>query len=273
MKKNVLITGCSTGIGKALALELTDKGYQVFATARKIETLNGLKEKGINILELDINNSESINNCAIVVREKIQSLDMLINNAGYAEMGPLIEMPEEVLEIQFRTNVLSQIAVTKSFLPLLINNNSKVINISSVSGDFTTPFAGAYCATKAAFSSLSDSLRMELKPFGIKVVTVRPGAIESDFGKTADKSVRAWLKQDSIYSKIRDGIIARANASQDNPTPINSFVKKLVKEIVKENPRKIIRLGRGGILLNLLGKLPKNITDKILSKKFNLDKL
>ena len=273
MKSNVLITGCSTGIGRALALELNKSGFEVFATARKIESLNELKEMGINILELDINDPKSIKKCLESVKEKTTSLSMLINNAGYAEMGPLIEMPDDVLEIQFRTNVLSQISVTKTFLPLLLNNDSKVVNISSVSGDFTTPFAGAYCATKAAFSSLSDALRMELKPLGIKVITVRPGAIESNFGKTADKGVKSWLKKDSLYSKINEGIIARANASQDNPTPVSVFAQKLVKELIKKNPKRIIRLGNGSRLLNLLGKFPKSITDKILSKKFSLDKL
>lgn len=272
MKKTVFITGCSTGIGRALALELSESGYTVFASARNLDSMDELKSVGIHTLELDINNRESISAARELLESKINSLDMLINNAGYAEMGPLLEMPDDVLEKQFQTNVFSQVAVTKAFFNLLRGKESKVVNISSVSGDFTTPFAGAYCSTKAALSSLSDALRMELKPFGISVIDVRPGAIKSHFGETAGKGVIKWLPENSVYKKIRDGIMARANASQDNPTPVDIFARALVKKLSKKNPSKIIRLGRGARLLYILGRwLPKSLMDKILSKKFKLN--
>lgn len=272
MKKTVFITGCSTGIGRALALELSESGYTVFASARNLDSMDELKSVGIHTLELDINNRESISAARELLESKINSLDILINNAGYAEMGPLLEMPDDVFEKQFQTNVFSQVAVTKAFFNLLRGKESKVVNISSVSGDFTTPFAGAYCSTKAALSSLSDALRMELKPFGISVIDVRPGAIKSHFGETAGKGVINWLPENSVYKKIRDGIMARANASQDNPTPVDIFARALVKKLSKKNPSKIIRLGRGARLLYILGRwLPKSLMDKILSKKFKLN--
>jgi len=274
MKKNVLITGCSTGIGKALALEFHSKGFQVFATARKMDSINDLKDLGMKVIEIDINSSESLKNAYHSLLTLTDRLEILVNNAGYAAMGPLVEMPKEELELQFRTNVLSQIEVIKAFLPLLRKEPSVVANISSVSGDLSTPFAGAYCATKSALSSLSDALRMELSPFKISVVDVRPGAIESGFGRTADNKLSAWLSPNSIYSKIEEAIKARATASQQNPTPTALFAKQLVRQLSSEHPRAVIRLGKGSRALMILGKwFPRKITDKILQKKFHLDRL
>ena len=274
MPKNVIITGCSTGIGKQLALEFHKKGCEVIATARRPESMNELKELGIETIKLDINDKANIKEAADYLLNKVGKIDILVNNAGYAEMGPLIELPDEALEKQFRTNVTSQIVITKAFLLLMKHGNSVIANIGSVSGDFATPFAGAYCASKAAINSLSDALRMELKPFGINVVCVRPGAIESEFGNTAHKQVSKWLSDHSMYSKIEKAIYDRTKASQDNPTPLKVFASKLVRELLKKNPKPVIRLGRGGIALNILGKyIPRKITDKVLSKKFKLEQL
>lgn len=273
MPKTIFITGCSTGIGRALALDFSERGFNVLATARNIDSLKGLVQKGITTLSLDINSSESLCESYNIIKKSIPQIDILINNAGYAAMGPLVEMPLETMELQFKTNVTSQLEVIKTFLPLL-KKNSKVINISSVSGDLTTPFAGAYCATKAALSSLSAALRMELAPFGIQVIEVRPGAIESNFGKTAESKVNSWLRKDSLYNKIEDSIRARTTASQDNPTPTSLFAKQLADKIIKTNPPKVIRLGRGSRTLYILGRwVPKALTEKILTIKFRLNRM
>lgn len=274
MLKTVLITGCSTGIGKALAKEFNSRDWQVFATARNLESIEDLIELEIKTIALDINSSASLEKAHNIISAETDNLQILINNAGYAAMGPLVELPAKDLELQFKTNVLSQIEVIKTFLPLLIKTPSTVANISSVSGDFTTPFAGAYCATKAAFSSLSDALRMELAPFNISVVDVRPGSIESNFGSTAKQKVDGWLKPDSIYSRIADAIIARATASQQNPTPAVKFAKQLATKLEQKNPKSVIRIGRGSIALLILGRwVPRRIREKILMKKFHLDRL
>ena len=192
MDKNsvVLISGCSSGIGLALCREFTLRGCKVFATARKPEAIDYLKEECAEITALDVTDQKSIDACVAEVIAKAGRIDVLVNNAGYALIGPVIDLSMDDLRLQFETNVIGLTALTKAVAPHMIKQHSGVIvNISSVSGICATPFAGAYCASKAAVNLLSDSLRAELAPFGISVVTVQPGAIKSGFGNAAAKSI------------------------------------------------------------------------------------
>jgi len=146
--------------------------------------------------------------------------------------------------------------------------------MGSVSGILTTPFAGAYCSSKASLHSLSESLRMELAPFNIKVLIVQPGAIKSNLGDTSKSSVSRSVTSNSIYASILNSIIERADYSQQDPTPTATFAKQLVDELKKENPKKVIRLGKGGFSLPFLKRwIPDSILDKIMIKKFGLNKL
>lgn len=275
MSKTVLITGCSTGIGKALAEEFHRKGDKVFATARKLSALDSLKEQGMEVLQLDVNDSDSLAAAAATLGEKTDHLDILINNAGYASMGPVLEIPREELQRQFETNVFSPIYVTQSFLPLLKKSaGAQVANIGSVSGVLTTPFAGVYCATKSALHSLSDAMRMELAPFNIKVMIVQPGAIKSEFGNTAAKVLDEILPSDSDYNPIRKAIEKRANASQKNPTPAADFANELREALQKKSPKEVVRIGNGSKLLPIIARwLPTSATDKALSRSFQLHRL
>ena len=246
MSRTVLITGCSTGIGKALAQEFHNKGDKVFATARKLEAIADLKSQGMETVQLDVNDSASIAAAVETVQGSIDKLDVIINNAGYATMGPIIEIPKDEMQKQFETNVFSPIYVTQAFLPLLKQSKQGVIaNIGSVSGLLTTPFAGAYCATKAALHKLSDAMRMELAPFNIKVVIVQPGAIQSEFGNTATKVLDETLPPDSDYIPIKAAIEKRASASQKNPTKASVFAEVLRKELTRPKPKEVVRIGNG----------------------------
>lgn len=277
MGKSVLITGCSSGIGRALAFEFHRHEFEVWATARKLETLNELQQAGMNTLALDVTNAESIQNVVEKLKNESARLDILVNNAGYASISPLAELPIAELRKQLETNVLGQIAVTQALLPVLRKSQAaKIVNIGSVSGILTTPFAGAYCASKAALHMLSDALRMELAPFNIQVITVQPGAIASNFGNRARTEVDTNLNfdSDSWYTPIKTAIEARANASQENPTPTDEFARSLVKQLCKKQPKSIIRLGKGSTALVALKRwLPESLLDKILSKKFQLNRL
>lgn len=288
--KTVLITGCSSGIGRALCAEFLAKGFYVYASARNIRSLNDLAEHpNLTKLALDVNSSSSIHNTVVHIQQDNNALDILINNAGYAAMGPLADMPIEDLRAQFETNVFAPIELTNACLPLLMakkipekatsNKNrttqtmSQVVNIGSVSGITTTPFSGAYCATKAALHALSDAQRMELAPFGIDVITVQPGAIQSKFGDNSLSNVLQRITPESLYEPLKEAIQARATASQDNPTPAAEFAATLVEQLLNK-PKAVIRIGNGSFLLPLLKRwLPVKILDKILSKKFNLTSL
>ncbi len=273
--KIVLITGCSSGIGRALAQEFFQRNFIVYATARKIETLDKLKQQGMYTLSLDVNDNKNVDEVISHIIQQSGKIDILINNAGYASISPLIDLSADVLENQFQTNVFSPLyLIQKTFPHMKENGGGMIVNIGSISGIFSTPFAGAYCATKAAVHSLSDALRMELAPFNIKVVTVQPGAIRSNFGNRSEKEVTQNVTKKSDYNSIMDAIHQRAQTSQENPTPVDVFAKKLTDELTKQNPKPIIRLGKGSHSLLLLKRLlPEKMLDKILMKKFKLNEL
>lgn len=268
----VLISGCSTGIGRALAMEFARRNWRVFATARKTAAINDLKTPNVEVAALDVTDEKSIASCVNSVIAKAGRIDMLVNNAGLLLIGPLVELETSELRRQFETNVIGLAALTRAVSPHMIKRRSgKIVNISSVSGVLPTPFAGAYCSTKAAVTALSDSLRMELAPFGITVVTVQPGGIKSNLADNADKELDRFQK--TPYGPIQNFIVARANASQENATPAEVFAKELVDKLKRKKTPKFIRIGKDSTLLPLIAKFPRAFVDALLSKKFGLDRL
>ena len=268
----VLISGCSTGIGRALTVEFAARNWRVFATARKSEVINDLKAPNVDVSVLDVTDETSIKDCVNFVIAKAGRIDMLVNNAGLLLIGPLVELETSELRRQFETNVIGLNALTRAAVPHMIKRKSgKIVNVSSVSGVLPTPFAGAYCSTKAAVTALSDSLRMELAPFGINVVTVQPGGIKSNLSGNADKGLDRFRK--TPYGPIQEFIVARANASQENATPAEVFAKELVDKLERKKTPKFIRVGKDSTLLPLIARFPRAFTDALLSKKFGLNKL
>lgn len=272
--RNVLITGCSSGIGRALAEEFLRQGFRVYAGARNTDSLNNLTSEQLTPVQLDVNNPDDVEQAIQRIQQDSSALNVLINNAGYAAMGPMLDLSAEQIQQQFQTNVFAPVALVQAAFPLLKSAQvAQVINIGSVSGILTTPFSGAYCASKAAIHSLSDALRMELAPFGIKVITVQPGAIESSFGDNSLANVKPVLKDHSVYQSLQQSIEARAIASQENPTPAHEFAKELMAQILSQ-PDEVIRIGHGSKLLPLMKRwLPTEWVDKLLMKRFGLDTL
>ncbi len=276
MTRTVLITGCSSGIGHALALAFREQGDQVIATARQPQALSALADAGCTTLGLDVNSAASRESLRTALAQSGTSkIDMLVNNAGISAMGPLLELPADKLQGQFATNVIAPVLMVQSLFPLLEGSgNPRIVNIGSVSGILTTPFAGAYCASKAALHSLDEALRMELKPLGVQVVTVQPGAIQSHFGDAAAAGVTAWLGAESRYAAIRDGIMARAGASQVGATPTLEFARKVVAALNAPNPPAILRVGHGSRALPWMQRLlPRAVRNRILSRRFGLTAL
>ncbi len=268
-----LITGCSSGIGRALADAFKSAGYQVWASARKAGDIDALNAAGFIGVALDVNDDLAISQLHARLEQEAGRLDVLINNAGYGAMGPLLDGGVEALRKQFETNVFAIIGVTRALFPLLRLSKGLVVNIGSVSGVLVTPFAGAYCASKAAVHALSDALRMELAPFAIEVMEVQPGAIASSFGASASQQVEQLLEQNSPWWPIRDGIRARANASQDNPTPANHFARNVLAAVQNKQHPDLLRLGNGSRIMPLLAALmPKRLLQKALKKRFGLDR-
>lgn len=274
MTRTVLITGCSTGIGKVLAETLHNKGYRVIATARSKSKLSPLTELGLITLPLDVTDSASIADAIQSIEQLGINIDILINNAGYGAMGPLAEMPTEELEKQFATNVYGPVNMVRACLPMLRKSqHALIVNVGSVSGILVTPFSGAYCATKAALHALSDAFRMELAPFGIDVMTVMPGAIQSEFGNSAEASLARTLPEDSLYQWAKDGIEKRARASQSNPTPTSVFVDKLVHQLEAQSPKAEVTIGNGSTTFPLIARIiPTRLRETFLRRTFGLNK-
>ncbi len=271
MSKTVLITGCSSGIGRALADAFKAANYRVWATARKAADLAALSAAGFNAVELDVNDSAAVAQMAQRLSEEVGGLDVLINNAGYGAMGPLLDGGREALQRQFDTNVFALIDVTHALFPLLRKNKGVVVNIGSVSGVLVTPFAAAYCASKAAVHALSNGLRMELAPFGVRVLEVQPGAIASSFGANASREAEQLIAEGSPWWPIREGIRARARASQDNPTPAATVAQQILAAVQRPKPPRLLRVGNGGRALPLIAAwVPQGLLEWALKKKFGL---
>lgn len=276
MQRTILITGCSSGIGAALARELNKRGQRVYASARRPETLAPLVDSGIETIPLDVNDEDSIAAAMAQVREGAGQLDMLINNAGFSQVGAVLDLSREDLRSQYETNVIAPVAVARAAMPLLraavaAHGSASLVNVGSIVGLFTTPYAAAYCSSKAAIHSLSDALRMELAPFGINVVMIQPGGVRSAFGDHAEEAIR--LPEDSLYKSAEAGIRARAQAGQQNATPAEEFVVPVVDKLLQQAPPAIIRGGAGSVRFPLLKKLlPLKVFDRQLSKTFGLDR-
>lgn len=272
MARTILITGCSTGIGRELAQQLHRLGWHVFVTARRLDTLAEFEnQERYTTIALDVNSSDQ-RQALLAQLELHGRLDALVNNAGYGAMGPIIEMPEAELQQQFATNVFAPLALAQLCFPLLRKSEqAHIINLGSISGILTTPFSGAYCATKSALHSISDAMRMELAPFGIAVTTVQPGAIQSEFGNNATRTLVDTLPENSVYQPLLTFIKARANASQQRSTTTEAFVKDVVAIIESLDPPAEKRLGSGSTALPLLRRLlPLKTVDNILKKRFGL---
>jgi NAD(P)-dependent dehydrogenase (short-subunit alcohol dehydrogenase family) len=277
MQKTILITGCSSGIGAALARELGKRGHRVYATARRADALAAFEAEGIRGLALDVNDDSSIARALDTVSREAGCLDLLVNNAGFSQVGAVVDLTRDDLRRQYETNVIAPVAVTGQAVPLLRaavakSGSAVVANVGSIVGLFTTPFAAAYCSSKAAVHSLTDALRMELAPFGIHVVSIQPGGVRSSFGEHAEAAVR--LPETSLYKPVETGIRARAQAGQQGAMPAEIFVAPVVDALLRSSPPRVIRGGTHSVRLPLLKRwLPAAMFDAKLSKLFGLDAL
>lgn len=269
----VLITGCGTGIGHALALAFHAKGRRVCATARRLDAMADLAAQGILTRTLDVTDAAAVGGLLAALDAEGFQVDTLVNNAGYGAMGPLLDVPQQEWQRQFEVNLFAPMALVRATAPgMVARRRGTVVNISSVSGVMATPFAGPYCASKAALNAASDALRMELAPFGIRVVTVQPGGIQSTFGNNSAAQVS--LAADSPYQPVRDGVLARANESQSDAMPAQLFAQRLVEQIDAADAPSLVRLGPKSTAMPLLKRLlPTRVLDGILMRRFRLDHL
>ena len=269
----VLMTGCSSGIGRALAVELNARGHRVFASARKLDSLAGLDAR-IVPLSLDVTDGASITAALSQVLEREGRIDMLINNAGFNAIGPLAEVPLDDVRRLFETNVTGLLAATQAVVPHMARRRSgRIVNIGSVVGLLPTPFAGPYCATKAAVHMLSEVLRMEVEPFGIDVVVVQPGGVRSSISDTASVGLERYAQSDSLYQPVHAQIEARARASQQNPMDTEEFARRVADAVLQTRAPRIVRAGSGARLYPTMSHLPRPMIHKLMQRRFKLSAL
>jgi NAD(P)-dependent dehydrogenase (short-subunit alcohol dehydrogenase family) len=201
----VLITGCSTGIGRATAERLAGDGWNVHATARRLDAIEDLGNRGCTLNELDVTDEGSMER-AVAEVEKDGPIGALINNAGYSQSGAIESIPMESVRRQFETNVFGLMRMCQLVLPGMRNAGSgRIVNLSSMGGKLTFPGGGVYHATKHAVEALSDALRFEVKEFGIEVVIIEPGLIITDFGETANASIGA-VEEHGPYAEFNENV-------------------------------------------------------------------
>lgn len=203
----VLVTGGSRGIGHAVVRTLVSRGFEVFGTVRTAEAAEALQAdigSGVTPVRLDVTDPGSVAAAAAAVRGVLgdRGLAGLVNNAGIAPFGPVEQMPLELFESVFRVNVFGVVAVTQAFLPLVRKSAGRIVNVSSVNGRLSGPSFGAYSASKFALEALSDSLRVELAPWGIRVAVVQPGGFDTSIRA---EGMLAWAAfRDALPPEKRD---------------------------------------------------------------------
>jgi NAD(P)-dependent dehydrogenase (short-subunit alcohol dehydrogenase family) len=256
MSQVILITGCSTGIGRDLAQRLSQAGYAVVATARRAETLYDLP--AALKLRLDVTQPESINQAVDRVLQRFGRIDVLVNNAGYAVRGAVEELPVEQAQQMFDVNLWGVMRMIRSVVPHMRERGAgRIINISSVSGKLVTPANGAYSASKFALEALSDALRVELEPFGIRVVLVEPGSIQTQFHDTVEANAQEIFSNPSSPYRPLYRQYERVTEDMRRGEPGPHVVSQVVQQAI-EAPQPRMRYLAG---FSLLGKLTLVLRD------------
>ena len=226
-----LVTGCSTGIGRAAALALDSRGFAVYATARRPETLAELAARGISTLALDVDDEASMVAAVDTVQAEHGHVSVLVNNAGYALQGPVEETPIDAVRAQFETNVFGLVRLSQLVLPAMrAAHDARIINIGSMGGRFTFPGGGFYHASKHAVEAISDALRLEVAPFGVHVSLVQPGPVRSAFVDAAVGSMDE--APGSAYAGFRRDIAERMHQAYDGSSTNLEVTPEKVAEVI-----------------------------------------
>ena len=271
-QKIILITGCSSGIGFEAVGTLKKRGHRVIASCRKLADVERLQLLGFEAIQLDVNDEHSIASGLKQVLEKTDGrLDVLINNAGYGQAGALEDVPRSAFIAQFNTNVFGLMELTRLVIPVMrAQGHGRIINISSVLGLISLPFRGAYNASKYAVEGICDTLRLELGPVGIHVITIEPGPIESEFRNHAvDDSIKSIDIEKSHFKRHYQHMLTHFKAKKAE----SSFTKKpeavvnqLIRAIESKSPKPKYMVTPPTYFLMIFKRiLPTRLLDRFLS--------
>jgi NAD(P)-dependent dehydrogenase (short-subunit alcohol dehydrogenase family) len=240
MAKAVLVTGASTGIGEATARRLKQGGWDVYAAARKDADLERLAAEGFSAVKLDVTDSGSIASAKQQLDER--GLHGLVNNAGVAVSGPMEFLPLDELRHQLEVNLVGQVAVIQAFMPNIREATGRIVNVSSIGGKMALPLVGPYAASKFGLEAVSDALRRELRPWGIHVSLIEPGAVVTpiwDRGReTADRLEAEMGEQArSRYGKLADKIRAETAKIPERGVQPDEVAKAIEQALTATRPK------------------------------------
>jgi NAD(P)-dependent dehydrogenase (short-subunit alcohol dehydrogenase family) len=214
VSKSVLITGCSSGIGRATALKLAEAGWKVWATARKVDTLAELAARGCKTLALDVTSEASMTEAVRAIEREDGAVGVLVNNAGYSQSGAVEAVPMARVRAQFETNFFGWVRLIQLVLPAMRKQAwGRIVNVSSMGGRLVFPGGGYYHATKYAIEAMSDALRFEVRGFGVNVVLIEPGLIKSSFAAAAVSAMDA--PPDGVYGEFHAAVAKATKESYE----------------------------------------------------------
>ena len=272
MDKVALVTGSSSGIGFETSLALARNGYHTFATMRnlgkdeKIKQIIEKEDLSIEILELDVDNEESVNQAIKTISEKKGRIDVLVNNAGYGMWGTVEDVSIDEFKEQFETNFFSIIRLIQKVAPIMRKQSSgNIVNISSVAGRIGFPVSPAYISSKFALEGLSESLRFELMPFGINVIIIEPGVIKTNFFDSMKMSEKS--QQDSTYKEITDKVISGVKMMAEMGTHPKEVANVVIKTLGEEKPLPRYVIGNDAMMFLEAKKMKTDIEFENYLKK------
>jgi len=268
----VLVTGASSGIGRATAIELAAREHTVFAAARREAELDELARRhdSIAAVPIDVTDADRVQAAAALVDQLTDGygVDVLVNSAGYALGGPVESLSGDAVQHQFDTNVFGLLNVTRSFLPGMRSRGSgTVINVSSVVGRVVFPGIGVYSATKYALEALSDALRMELAPFGVSVVLIEPGFVKTDIGGGSQRQTAGFEVAadgyEELISKTREFVVKQV---ADNGIPPEKVAARIADAAEANSPRsRYVLPASSRLMVALMTSLPARLADRAKS--------
>jgi short-subunit dehydrogenase len=271
----VLITGCSTGIGRATAKYLAARDLTVYATARKVESIQDLEEHGCRLLQLDVTDEESMRSAVAAIEEQQGAVGALVNNAGYSLSGAVESVSMEEVRRQFETNVMGLIRMCQLVLPgMRRQRHGRIVNISSMGGKVTFPGGGIYHATKFAVEGLSDVLRWEVRGFGIDVSIVEPGLIRTEFGHAAVGALGRATEGEGPYADFNAQVSATTEGAYTGamsrmaaePEAVSRAIHKAITRR-RPKPRYVVTMG-ARMMIAVRRLLPDRGWDTMMASQF-----
>ncbi|WP_029947380.1 oxidoreductase [Leifsonia aquatica] len=263
-----IVTGASSGIGGSAALELAELGFTVYAAARRVERMEHLRASGIRPISLDVTDEASLTAAVARIIEVEGRIDVLVNNAGYGSFGSVEEVPLDEGRRQFDVNLFGAIRLTQLVIPHMRKQRSgRIINVTSIGGKIYTPLGAWYHGTKFALEGMSDVLRAELKPFGIDVVVIEPGAIKTEWSGIAAQSVLD-VSGSGPYEKTARRLAAQlTGAMTDRASDPAVIGKAIVMAATTRRPKTRYAVGSGARLILTLRRLLSDRTfDRLISR-------